>query len=362
MVSDQRITSDLVIHPGEELADTLDAYSMTQQDLALRTGISRKHINRIIQGKELISPNVALLFERVLGTPASFWINLTRNFELDLSKRESESAMGNVTARLARFPISDMIENGWIKKCESPAKTAQAVLSFFKVASFSILDSVWSQRFAAAYRKADGKAATKESLAVWIQAGRNQAYATPSAKFDEAKLRATLPELRRLTRNLETFIPSATAVLAKSGVRLVMVPHPTGSYANGATYWLMGQRPVIQLSIRYRWCDVVIFTLFHEIGHILKKHPQSKVYVQLSKAQDPHELEANAFAANTLIPAAELTEFLRAWDGSARTVGLFARKIEIHPSVVAGRIQKERNLWANRELNSLKHQFEWKSK
>lgn len=361
MVSDQRITSDVVIHPGEELADTLAAFSMTQQDLALRTGISRKHINRIIQGKELISPNVALLFERVLSTPASFWINLTRNYELDLSKRESESALGNVTARLALFPISDMVENGWIAKCDSPAKTAQAILSFFKVANFSILDAVWSQRFAAAYRKADGKAASKESLAVWIQAGRNQAYATQASKFDEAKLRSVLPDLRRLTRNLETFIPAATELLAQAGVRLVMVPHPTGSYANGATYWLMGQRPVIQLSIRYKWCDIVIFTLFHEIGHILKRHPQSRVYVQQSKAQDPHELEANAFAANTLIPPAELNEFLQRWDGSARTVGLFARKLEIHPSVVAGRIQKDKDLWTNRELNSLKHQFTWKS-
>lgn len=360
MASEEMVASDLIIHPGEELADTLEAFSMTQQDLALRTGLSRKHINRIVQGKELISANVALLFERVLETPASFWINLTRNYELAISKREAESALRGPAKQLSRFPIKDMVRFGWISEGESPAKTAQEVLRFFKVASFSALESVWTQRFAAAYRKADGKNASRDSLAVWIQAGRLRAYSDKTAEFDEARLRAALPELRKLTQRIDKFLPSAGKVLKDAGVGMVMVPHPTGSYANGATYWLMGGRPVIQLSIRYRWCDVVIFTLFHEIGHILKRHPQSRVYVQDSKAKDPHEIEADSFAAHTLIPNPAFDAFLKSWDRSPGAVCDFAKQMDIHPSVVAGRIQKTLNAWNNRSLLALRPQYEWK--
>lgn len=360
MASEQMIASDLIIHPGEELAETLDAFSMTQQDLALRTGLSRKHVNRIVQGKELISAYVALLLERVLGTPASFWINLTRNYELALSKREEESALGNPEKQLARFPIKDMVSFGWIKECPSPAKTAQEVLRFFKVASFSALESVWEERFAAAYRKADGKNTSRDSLAVWIQAGRTQAYSEKAATFDETRLRGALPELRKLTQKIDKFMGAARTLLGNAGVSLVMVPHPKGSYANGATYWLMGGRPVIQLSIRYRWCDIVIFTLFHEIGHILKRHPQSRIYVQESKAKDPHEIEANNFAANTLIPNSDFDLFLKAWDGSSSSVIQFAKQQEIHPSVVAGRIQKKLDCWNNRTLMAMRPQYKWK--
>ncbi|MBI9083874.1 MAG: HigA family addiction module antidote protein [Desulfobacterales bacterium] len=87
---------DDVSLPGETLLDTLTALGMSQAELAEQTGRSRKRINEIIKGKAPITQDFALDLERVLGVPASFWINredhYRRNVEiLNDSGRQPES-------------------------------------------------------------------------------------------------------------------------------------------------------------------------------------------------------------------------------------------------------------------------------
>jgi len=56
---------------------------MTQAELAARTGLTKKTINGIINGKATITPETALRLERALGRPAHFWSNLERQFQED---------------------------------------------------------------------------------------------------------------------------------------------------------------------------------------------------------------------------------------------------------------------------------------
>lgn len=69
---------DYLVSPGEILAEYLEAYGMTQTELADRTGLTKKTINEIIRGKSPITPETALKLERSLGRPAHFWNNLGR--------------------------------------------------------------------------------------------------------------------------------------------------------------------------------------------------------------------------------------------------------------------------------------------
>ena len=66
---------DYLVTPGEVLDEYLEAYGMTQADLAARTGKSLKAINEIIKGKSAITPETALQLEHVLDVPAGFWNN-----------------------------------------------------------------------------------------------------------------------------------------------------------------------------------------------------------------------------------------------------------------------------------------------
>jgi addiction module HigA family antidote len=360
-----RIQSDLLIHPGEELADVLTSLGMTQKALAFKSGISRKHINRIVQGKERISPKVAVLLESVLGTPASFWINLMRNYELDMVKMESESVLEQNVHELECFPVKDMLTLGWLKRTDSKTDLVKQLLSFLGVASFEIFRKDWQLRFAAAYRKSATKDASKEALAVWVRAGQIQAQKKKLPKYQESALKSLLPKLREKTQDLGDFVKSFQPMLEECGVPVVLVPHLKGTYANGATYWIEdSSRPVLQLSLRHKWCDIIIFSLFHEIGHILK-HPRTKMFIE-DDVVDKLEDEANIFAGETIIPGKEYRAFLSQHPSpTPADVEAFAKGIKINPCMVVGRLQRKDAMgkqvvkYTDPRFRTYKPKFEW---
>ena len=65
---------DSVSPPGDSLLDTLEAIGMSQAELSERSGLAQKTVNHIMSGKAPITEGTALLLERVLGTPAHFWL------------------------------------------------------------------------------------------------------------------------------------------------------------------------------------------------------------------------------------------------------------------------------------------------
>jgi len=66
---------------------------MSQKDLCLRTDISEKHISNIIQGKASITPETALILEKVFGMSAEFWNNLQKSYDEDKARIEEKKLM-----------------------------------------------------------------------------------------------------------------------------------------------------------------------------------------------------------------------------------------------------------------------------
>ena len=64
------------IHPGEILLEEfLKPHGISQTDMALRIGVSRKHINDIVHGRKPISTGIALRLSRFFGTSPELWLN-----------------------------------------------------------------------------------------------------------------------------------------------------------------------------------------------------------------------------------------------------------------------------------------------
>ena len=78
------ISRDLIIHPGETIADVLEERGITQAELATRTGVSPAYVSSVISGKKDISSNFAMALEYALDVPKSFWLNLQANYEEEL--------------------------------------------------------------------------------------------------------------------------------------------------------------------------------------------------------------------------------------------------------------------------------------
>ncbi len=83
----------LLIHPGEHLADELEALGMSSNQLAKELGLPTNRITQIIRGKRGITGDTALRLGRWFGTGPDIWINLQKNYEQRLAAAEIGEAL-----------------------------------------------------------------------------------------------------------------------------------------------------------------------------------------------------------------------------------------------------------------------------
>ena len=91
--------NEIVSTPGEILREEfLEPLGISQYRLAKAIGKPQSAISDIVHGRRAITPEMAWLLGKVLGTTAQFWLNLENAYQL---KTIDESALPNVTV-LAR--------------------------------------------------------------------------------------------------------------------------------------------------------------------------------------------------------------------------------------------------------------------
>lgn len=83
----QRLRTDLAIHPGEFLAEELEARGMTQRELARKLVRPEQVVSEIVNGKKGITAETALGLEHVLGASADFWLGLQMTHDLAMARR-----------------------------------------------------------------------------------------------------------------------------------------------------------------------------------------------------------------------------------------------------------------------------------
>lgn len=87
------------IHPGEILAEQLDALSMSAAALARQIKVPVNRVTQILNGQRGISGDTALRLGHYFGTSADFWINLQARYEL----RVAEGIAGKAIKSLPRL-------------------------------------------------------------------------------------------------------------------------------------------------------------------------------------------------------------------------------------------------------------------
>jgi antitoxin HigA-1 len=75
------------IHPGEHLAEELEALSMSAAALARQLRVPTNRITEIINGQRAITGDTALRLAHYFGTSAAFWLNLQSLYELRLAEQ-----------------------------------------------------------------------------------------------------------------------------------------------------------------------------------------------------------------------------------------------------------------------------------
>lgn len=76
------------IHPGEHLAEELEALDMSATELARKINVPTNRITQILNGTRAITGDTALRLAHFFGTSAQFWLNLQSLYDLRLAQEK----------------------------------------------------------------------------------------------------------------------------------------------------------------------------------------------------------------------------------------------------------------------------------
>lgn len=332
-------------HPGEYLDDELKARNWTHDDLAAVTGISRRQIINLIQGKSGITPETALALQEAFGEghDAMGWMKLQAVYELAAAAQKDRDVQRRANV-FNKVPVRELIRRGWI-----PSDVVDVVSLEQSVCSLLRTNHINEQPTISIAARKGTSYDSVDSGAHWAWYGRafQLAQGAPAATFSHANLESGIVELLKLAAFPED-TRQVPKVVADMGIRLVFIEHLRHTKIDGAAFWLDKERetsPVVAMSLRYDRIDYFWFTLLHEIMHI-KFRDTSPIDIDNTSstpATDLPEMEvrANRYAAQRLVREDKLRSFIgrkKPFYYEADIIQ-FAQVRKVHPGIVVGQLQ-----------------------
>ncbi|MBX3177862.1 MAG: HigA family addiction module antidote protein [Candidatus Hydrogenedentes bacterium] len=324
-----------VFPPGEYIQDELEARGWLQTDLVDILGVDKKTVSDIIAGKRSITPDMAVLIGEAFGTGPEVWLNLDNAYRLHHTRCGADRVreVSRKSELYAKYPIRQMANRGWLSQTKDMALLEQELAAFFTPEDLGF----------AARRSGDE---AKEPLQLaWLYRAHHLARTLPAEPFSETALARAFPELKTLLRDPADLV-RLPEILARAGVRILIVEALPTSQIDGVCFWLDQKMPVVALSTRLDRIDNFWFTLMHELMHVKYGHGRERAMLDvdiLGRKDDipKEERLANEGAAEFCVPQAELEAFIaHTRPGfSMAKITAFAEDIQAHPGLVVGQLQ-----------------------
>ncbi|GAA0950554.1 ImmA/IrrE family metallo-endopeptidase [Kribbella koreensis] len=344
---------DWAVHPGAILARYLEANNIRQSELAVRTGLTTKHVNQIVKQAVTISPDVAVVLETALGTPPRFWARAGADWDIYVSEKRSAVSLKEATTWASSFDTQTLIRHGIVTTNDSAMDRARKILGLFGVASPEAFDATWMHP-RVSFKRSQAYTVNSQNTALWLRlVERCAEQIRPDTEYKPAKLRRAAAKIPAFTTMpFTTGFEAAQAALADAGVALVFVRQVPETRVCAATWWV-GETPVVGVTERHRKPDIFWFSVLHEIGHLLL-HPKRTTYLDLEDgADDNAETEANEYAGKVLFPRAAKMQIAAA--KSRQELIFLAAEYNLGVAIVAGQHGHLTNDW--RTGGSLRQSF-----
>jgi addiction module HigA family antidote len=81
------------IHPGEHLAEELEALDMSASELARNLDVPANRITAILKGQRGLTGDTALRLGHFFGTSAEFWLSLQSLYDLRIAEKKAGRAI-----------------------------------------------------------------------------------------------------------------------------------------------------------------------------------------------------------------------------------------------------------------------------
>jgi HTH-type transcriptional regulator / antitoxin HigA len=343
------MSGNFMVHTGSIIKEYLEELGMSQKECAMRLGISEKHFSNILNGKNRLTEDIAIKFEKIFhNVPASYWLNYESKYREYLKREEINNTDFNVKELEEldkRFKFSSVFAGlDWDLK-----KQANEMLKLLRISNFNQFNDVYSN-LNVDFMEDGGE---KESIAIWLNLAREEVEIQnrdlSNKRYDRTDLIKSLDKFKKIALNNDYInsLQSVRKLLNRLGIYLVFCDAVVNSKVRGAltTY---KKNPAIYLSGRFKTHDHVWFALMHEIGHLIKHYEPNIQIVTLESELEldtstisPKEDEANAFARDFFIDRTAYIQFTELEKFNQVSIEEFARSQNILPGLVVARLQHD---------------------
>ena len=314
------------------------ARGMSQRDLGTFVGVAEQQIQRY-EAERYRSASL----ERLAEIAAALDITVKESAQL---RTTLPTATGPESAW--SFPVTEMFKRGYFEDFGGSAAQArkeaeQLINSFFRRAAYDWTQTALHRRSVRAHGNVQPAALAAWEARVSILADRRP----PQVAFHKEVIsREWLDSLVRLSAR-DDGPKVAVEHLRASGVVLVVEPHLPGILLDGAALQTSSNHFVVAMTLRHDRLDNFWFNLLHECAHLrlhVGQGPYRAIFDEIETPGDNQiEVEADEFAQEALIPAAQWRTCVSRFTRTERAVRADAAKLGIHPAIVAGRIRREAN-------------------
>ena len=352
------LSLDLIVHPGETIKEVIEDRNMTQEELAIRTGYSAKHISEVISGKKSISSRFANSLEYALNIPTEFWINLQGIYDKEVCELENINNISSTELEISN-DLKDIVkycEKNNIMPCSSNKQiTVLNLRKFLNVTDLNKIPSLPFQQMAF-------RGSKKNKVNIYVLHACKKICENLTEKisvvnsFDKEKLKLKYDDIKKtMFLPIDQMVEKLKEIFLDCGIVFEVVKHFTGAPVQGFIQ-KKDDKVILCMTIRQSFSDIFWFTLFHEIAHLVNEDFINQ-YVDYNFVESEAEKKADSFARNILINENDYKEFLQKGNIKYIDIKNFASSQNVLPGIVIGRLQNDMKDYTF--LTKYKEQYKW---
>jgi len=328
-ISDQKTLKDLIDEKKQSLSISSD------RQLSSLIGINKDTLSRIINGD---SKKVDLI--SIIKISNFLDLKIEDTVKVYVSSLQPESISELEDNRKANyivrnFDLEGLRKMGFIKSKTDFKAIEKRILSYFKIPSvFDYTTYVAQPLFS------KGKRSSSDLMNdFWIRSAYNNLEAIDNPNdFDFEDFKKLLPKIRPYSRLEKNGLLTVIRALYIVGVTVIVQKHVPKTSVKGATF-IVNNKPCIVLTDYYNRYDMLWFTLFHELCHIMYDLEDLRVNkYHLTGHPDLlllNEDRANHFA-RTMLFSDDKMKFIHPNIKTHFVVSKYAEDNNVHPSIIYG--------------------------
>lgn len=327
-----------VFPPGEYLRDELAERGWSEIEFAEILGRPVQVLSEILNAKKEITPETAVALAEALGTSPELWLNLQAAYRLYevKSTRPSQAAVARRARLRSIVPVRELQKRGWLPQAESIEELEEAVCRFLAIG-----DVGEQPQLIAAARRTNADASFSPEQTAWIARVQQLGGEGSRKAFDLQGLESLARELASRIHNPHDLSAIRGWLEDCGGVSLVIELPLKGSKIDGVVLYPEAGNPIVGLSTRGDRMDGFVFTLLHELAHLVLGHiTPGKLQLDeaITEATEELEASANELAGSWIFPHGIVVRTPRP---TMPDIIQMAGNLNVHPSFVIGRLQRD---------------------